>query len=184
MRQTFVIALLSFVAFCSRLFTGRQSAVHAQDPFGTNEVSLAFRPRVPELGIAVPKVVPLANIRVSNNLVVGNETQPPLVVKLDGIETSNDVYSSPTGVRFEYGGGAFKLENVIVGDPIELDLVGAAANTAQLLKDFGMLGSPPYRAVLPPVESVKRNIPHKIKTTIDPRKPLSGDLASPFDGNP
>jgi len=80
----------------------------------------------------VPKVVPLANIRVSNNLVVGNETQPPLVVKLDGIETSNDVYSSPTGVRFEYGGGAFKLENVIVGGPIELDLVGAAANTAQL----------------------------------------------------
>ncbi len=65
----------------------------------------------------------------------------PIIHRVDG---TGCVGCSFTNVKFEYGGGAFRLENAHVSGAITIELVGAAANTATFLNLFGMLGCPAH----------------------------------------
>jgi hypothetical protein len=89
------------------------------------------------------------------------------------MNVTNNEYRDVTLV---YGGGAYSMTSSLVSGG-RLQLVGAAANTAQLLVQLGFLGNPISRPQTPP--AVERSKPiEKIieKTTI------KGDFVSPYDG--
>lgn len=91
---------------------------------------------------------------------------------IDGIESTGEKFH---GVTFEYGGGAYKLENATVTPPINFKFVGAAANTVTLLSTFGMIGCPTAK---PPRPENNPNQP--IMKTAKLSVPYKGDLVSPF----
>jgi hypothetical protein len=86
---------------------------------------------------AVP-VVPAIRFCCFTGSLTG-DPKNPMVHKVDG---TGCVGCSFTNVKFEYGGGAFRLENASVSGTVSIELVGAAANTATFLNLFGMLGCP------------------------------------------
>jgi hypothetical protein len=63
----------------------------------------------------------------------------PLIHKVDG---TGCVGCNFANVTFQYGGGAFRLENSHVSGIVNVELSGAAGNTAAFLNLFGMLGCP------------------------------------------
>jgi hypothetical protein len=119
---------------------------------------------------SVPRVPPLPDIAISHNTKrVGGE------LGLDGQEIRDSTF---TGVTFFYGGGAFKLINSTMAPPINLKLVGAAANTYALLSYFGEIGCPAKAQQQP---QFNPNIPILKRTDLAAR--LQGNFVSPFNGN-
>jgi hypothetical protein len=135
----------------------------------------------------VPKIIPLRfNVpiipgfggAITDNIIVGaNDPSGKPVYVLDGLSVKGNVFSNPAGVQ--YGGGAYKLEKAYIGGPVSLELIGAAANTAQLLQTFGLLSTKePTPVTLSPPPLQKNSIIKK-DTHV---KPYKGDVLSTFDG--
>jgi len=99
------------------------------------------------------------------HLVVTNaDIGPTQVQTLDGLSCVNCKFSPATVV---YGGGAFLFKNTTFGPGHpQLELVGAAANTALVLRIFGFLGNPSASKSPPP--------------TFEPPKLQTIDIASPI----
>jgi len=95
-----------------------------------------------------------------------------MVYAVDGIESNGDRFNN---VTFEYGGGAYKLENATVSGKVNINLIGAAANTAIFLRAFGLLGCP---AAAPKSPLPNPNIPVIQSATL--KTPVRGDIVSPF----
>jgi hypothetical protein len=98
---------------------------------------------------------------------------------------TNSRFSSPKGIIFRYGGGAYNLNGSVIAGGVRLELIGAAANTVHLLESLGFVkttGADTVTGVVPvPPQGVPTtNQPIIKKTTL--AKPLKGDIASQYDG--
>ena len=113
-----------------------------------------------------PVVPPLTGIASVHNTFRGQN------IDVDGIEADRNVYQ---GVTFIYGGGAYKLTNSAVVPPVNIHLVGAAANTAQFLETFGLIGCPTAK---PQPPAVNPNAPRIMIANL--KDELKGDLVAPF----
>jgi hypothetical protein len=118
-----------------------------------------------------------------------NRGPGPVVINLDGLELDNDVWDSPSGVDFKYGGGAYRLTKYHIGGPVMFEFFGAAANTVKLLQQFGVLAAPndakPLLVTPPPSLPVPPSETNKeIKQKIVPKKPLSGEISSQYGRYP
>jgi hypothetical protein len=103
----------------------------------------------------------------------GNSLDGGTVV-LDGRYSFRESFTHTTLV---YGGGPYNMQAAMMGD-INIELIGAAANTAQFLESFGLLNkvssnTPPPS---PPAPTMNTPIKKTTKTTI------KGDFVSPYDG--
>ena len=79
------------------------------------------------------------------------------------------------GVTLEYGGGAYRFDNVTFELPVRIHLVGAAQNSADFLNAFGLIGchaSPPT-----PHNAPNPAIP-KIPETMEANLGFKGNLVS------
>jgi hypothetical protein len=157
---SFLLGIVCMFVFGNHISTVRRPAsVFAQtDSTGSVFDGNRFTPIVP----APPRMVDDGNIV---------ERQ---VIDLDGMTISNGIFRDTT---FVYGGGAYSLRNTTVSGNIEVDFIGAAANTVQFLKTIGLLrdSSPPS-----PATPSETNTPRKEKTTI--KTTIKGDFVSPYDG--
>jgi len=117
--------------------------------------------------MAVPKVPPLSGRRADHETYINSG------YRLDGLETTNGTFNQ---VTFVYGGGAYKLEGSTIVGPTTLKLIGAAANTAQLLGRFGLLAQSPLITSAP---DTGLNTPIVQKTT---KTTIKGDFVSPYNG--
>jgi hypothetical protein len=115
---------------------------------------------------AVPVVPPLRGTVMSDSFVDGT------TVFLDGVSDKNSTFNNAT---FEYGGGAYNLENATIVGAVGIHLVGAANNTATFLKAFGLIGCP---AAPPKIPKPNPNAPMITTTTLEVA--LRGDLVSPY----
>lgn len=164
----FVLGLLfagllgSFNPHTSTFLQSRLATVFAQTKPQLRPLPPDFKPNqwVP----AVP--IPPRTIR-SGNI---NELQ---IVEVDGTNSEDDVFRNTT---FVYGGGAYRLANASVQGAYQLVLLGAAANTAQFLTQFGLVGCPVSVPHAPPHVDMDKPI---IKTA-DLKAPIKGDLLSPY----
>jgi hypothetical protein len=120
---------------------------------------------------AIPVVPGLLEITHNHETMVG--TSPIL---LDGLQAENSIYAgSPT--MLVYGGGAYRLNHLVFGSPMNLQLVGAAANTVHLLELLGFLrDAPEPPKTQPATEKGKPFVRHIRETKIE------GEFASPYDG--
>jgi hypothetical protein len=118
---------------------------------------------------AVPVVPPLNRVGASHNTQIGGE------YGLDGIETSASLFN---GVTFVYGGGAYKMDRSAIVGPVNLRLIGAAANTAQLLASLGLLGGSASAPTSPP--ATEPNTPRVERTA---KTTIKGDFVSPYSGH-
>jgi hypothetical protein len=118
---------------------------------------------------SVPRVPPLQSVSVNQVTKVGGE------YGLDGIYSTNDRFE---GVTFKYGGGAYNLSGSVIIPPVNLQLIGAAANTAQLLRVFGMLGCPAKQG---PPATTNPNTPILEKAAL--QDTFRGNLVSPYNGS-
>lgn len=116
---------------------------------------------------AVPIVPPLRHIGVGGHGTVANTEYA-----VDGLETSGLKF---VNVTFMYGGGAYKLANVTVTPPVNIQLTGAAANTFAFLTSFGLIGCPSAQPKRPQIDPNK-----PILRTIDLSEPIMRDLISPY----
>jgi hypothetical protein len=177
------VAVVSFaLGVAATLLVNPKYHAFAQGGVG-GPISNGFEPIVPPLGSAspIPVVMPLAHIHFGHNTMVSHGA--PLVVSLDGLEQTGNVYGGDAGVEFVYGGGAYKLEeNTFVG-PISLRLTGAAANTAELLEQFGFLAKNDPPTVTPVAVAPKEKNKPKIRKANIPI-PFKGDISSQYDGSP
>ena len=117
--------LSSFVLFA---FFGIQTSTFAQAP-------QASAPGVPKTDLggprsAIPLVPPIEG--KGGNFFAGN-VMDNLVVRLDGIHSTGDLFSNTT---FVYGGGAINLTQPRVAGKISVVLEGAAANTLFVVNFF------------------------------------------------
>lgn len=139
-------------------------------------------PRVSHLDIAIPVVPPLRRILMSNSLDEGGGS--PTFFLLDGLTVDRMTFENPSGVTFEYGGGAFSLSNSVVKGPVDFAFVGAAANTYALLDSLGVIAhspiSQPNLAALPDSKNV--NTPKHAKTKL--AQPLHGNISSQYERFP
>lgn len=147
---SFVAGVLCAMAFGNQASTNLQPLLFAQAAFPN----------------AVPIVPPLSGIVISDNGTNGG------TVLLDGVNAKNNTY---TDVTFEYGGGAYNLENAEIHGTVGIHLVGAASNTATFLKAFGLIGCP---AAPPKIPKPNPNAP--MITTTNLKVALRGDLVSPY----
>ena len=170
------LAMISFgLGICCTLAASRILAagngVNAQISFGPNSV-----PVVPPIIAAnpIPVVQPLKISLSERNAFSDAATLP-----LDGLISRNDSYNN---VIFEYGGGAYRLIGAKISGRVGFRFIGAAANTITLLDTLGLLvhegSASPNPSALPSPRQM--NKPRKQKVIL--RKPLKGDIASPFDG--
>jgi hypothetical protein len=115
---------------------------------------------------SIPVVPPIMYIHSSGGH-FGHEN-----VQLDGTSSSGTTYED---VTFEYGGGAYRLDNPMLIAPIKLTLTGAAGNTGQLLQQLGLLGC---QTEAKPLPAIPLNQPMQEAALI--KTPFTGDLISPF----
>jgi hypothetical protein len=116
---------------------------------------------------SVPIVPPLRqNISAFHNTIIGGR------YRLDGVRTVDSTFK---GVTFVYGGGAYKLENAFISGKSNVELTGAAANTATLLEGLGFVIKYPATST----QAIEVNTP---KTEQIPRTTIKGDFVSPYDG--
>jgi hypothetical protein len=170
-----IVALGSFmlgVLFASLLGFGiphasivRQSVAAAQSkpPAPASPVSKfdpnPFTPIVP----APPRSFSEGNIFVNR------------LVQLDGRNSHSETFHSTTIV---YGGGAYIMQGAVIDGIVNVQLIGAAANTAQFLAMLGMLGCPASSPKAPP--RIDNNTPTIQKISL--AAPITGDLFSPYNG--
>ena len=152
------VALGSFMvgALCMS-FLGRYTSTLPQSVFAQT----AMRSK-----LAVPIVPPLTHITSIGDHIDG------LIYAVDGIESKDGIFHDAT---FEYGGGAYRLENAAISGTVGFKFTGAAANTVSFLSAFGMIGCP---AAKPPKPETNPNQPimENAKLSI----PYKGDLIGPF----
>ena len=153
--RNFVLVLCSFVlgAVCMFFFTNH-NVVLAQAPRGN-----PFTPVVPP----PPRMV------MDGNIIENGQT-----FYLDGMSVSNSIIRNSSVIV--YGGGAYNLRGVTITGDTQIQLIGAAANTANFLATFGMIGCP----AKPQIPQVNPNTPFTKVASL--KEPLKGDLASPFSG--
>jgi len=95
------------------------------------------------------------------------------IIDLDGMSASNDIFKDST---FVYGGGAYSLRNAAISGSVNFQLIGAAANTAQFLGMFGLIGCPAKQQV----PQVNPNTPIINRATLE--KGIKGDFVSAYSG--
>ena len=115
---------------------------------------------------AIPVIPPLHHAVMKGGLVTD------MAYAVDGMEAKGTRF---TNVTFEYGGGAYKLENATIVPPINVSLTGAAANTAAFLSAFGLLGCPTAEPPRP-----EGSINQAITKTSSVRRPIHGTFMSPY----
>lgn len=115
----------------------------------------------------IPAVPPL-----KGKALLGGGWIADMAYQLDGVESKDIKFKN---VTFVYGGGAYKLENATIVGPVGIKLVGAAANTANFLAMFGLLGCPTSKPQNP-----DNNPNQPVMKTASLNAPLTGDLESPF----
>jgi hypothetical protein len=191
------LAAIVFASFFSGMLIGITTNGHLfpQSVF-TQRVASAgpfSLPKVPSIDSAVPKVPPLLHTYIDHSVFAGVPGVPERYA-LDGLETDNVRFDNPSGgITFEYGGGAYRLSNVIISGQLNLELTGAAANTATLLDSLGLLKNPLTSlgvdkvgmfTTIPKAPTQATEIP-KNKPIINKLKlanPLKGDISSQYDG--
>jgi hypothetical protein len=152
------IALVSFALgaiFAVLLGNGRSALV--------SQVSAQQLPRSPYIPLVPPPPRTFAEGNVFDNQ----------AIIVDGTYSRFSKYINPT---FEYGGGAFYMKGVEIDGNVNIELIGAAANTAGFLKMFGLYGCTVVAPPTPPVIDMDKPMTKTVKLT----KPLSGDLKAPF----
>ena len=95
-------------------------------------------------------------------------------VSLDGFAVRGGVFNN---VTFLYGGGAYNLENVSITGKVGINLIGAAANGANLLARFGLIGCPSQNPPATPNPTPKPNTPMTMEAKM---VDFHGTIASPF----
>lgn len=88
----------------------------------------------------IPVVPPFTPVVLQRNNVSG------YVVQLDGLNVDDCTFDN---VRFEYGGGAFRLNNIHISGNTLLTLKGAAMNTFLLTQWFTSLNRPAPHPIPP-----------------------------------
>jgi hypothetical protein len=137
-----------------------------------NHASTLLQPRVFAQGAAirvegaVPVVPPLRDNVNVGNVFNGGKYLP------DGLASNGDTFNN---VTFEYGGGAYKLENATVSGTVNIRLIGAAANTAEFLNKFGLIGCPTAK---PTPKTPRPNDPTIMQAKMTTA--FHGDIVSPF----
>ncbi len=115
----------------------------------------------------IPVVPPLPRMFAEGN-VFDNQT-----ITVDGTMSRFSKYINPT---FVYGGGAFYMKGVEIGGKVNIELIGAAANTASFLKMFGLYGCPVAAPPSPPVIDMDK----PVTKTVSLPQPINGDVKTPF----
>ena len=113
---------------------------------------------VPE--VIPPGIVSHANMRIGS------------LIDLDGVVSDTEVFRN---AKLRYGGGAFILKNTTVQGQIQVEFIGAAANTVTLMEWLGMVGCP---AAAPQPEPINPNRPPVKAASLT--KPLTGDIRVDF----
>jgi hypothetical protein len=159
------IAFGSFMlgVFCTALGVGKSSPM----AFARTQESTPGR-----VNSYIPVVVPLGTY--NRSLSTGN-VQMNQTVLIDGRNSVQEMFDNSTLV---YGGGSFRMEDFLLTGTTNIQLIGAAANTAQFLEIFGLLNRAAPNSPPSPPQAPAMNTPiHKTtKTTI------KGDFVSPYDG--
>jgi len=153
--RNFVLFLGAFVlgAVCMFCFTNH-NLVLAQAPHGN-----AFTPVVP----------PPPRMIMDGNIIENGQT-----FYLDGMNVSDSIIRNSAVIV--YGGGVYNLRKVAISGDVQIQLIGAAANTANFLTTFGMIGCP----AKPQIPQVNPNTPFTKVASLD--KELKGDFVSPYSG--
>jgi len=102
------------------------------------------------------------------NLSLGNKITGP--VEFDGRTSVGEEFTDAT---FVYGGGEYDLKNAKIAGTVNLELIGAARNTAQFLAMFGLIGCPSRQLPAPQADTGDPRV-KKIKLN----KPITGDFAT------
>lgn len=153
-------SLLGFGSPQTSIF--RQSVVFAQTKPGIVSSTFTLNP-------FTPTVPPMPRSLSEGNI---NENQ---IIQIDGIHSREDTFRNMTLV---YGGGAYVLNKARFDGGVNIQLVGAAANTAQFMATFGMIGCPASVPKAPP--HINPNAPRIDKVSLTTA--LSGDFVSPYEG--
>jgi hypothetical protein len=116
----------------------------------------------------VPTFPPIG-VQSSGNVVHG------FWVDVDGVFSDGETFEN---VTLKYGGGAYLFRNAIFRGQTKIELIGAAANTAQFMATFGMIGCPASIPKAPP--HIEMNTPRIDK--VDLVEPMKGDFQTPYGG--
>ena len=156
--------------------TSAASKVQAQNFFGSD---LSYVPRVLPLGVSVPVVRPVPTDGLNaNNTVIGSP-----MIALDGMYSTNNLFSSPKGSEIVYGGGAFKVDHTLFDGLTHFVFIGAAANTVSLLDSLGLLVHSPITEPNPAALPTPQQINKPKHQTSRLRHPLNGEISSQYDGH-
>ena len=135
-------------------------------------------PVVPSLEAATPRIIPLSTNMLASHNIMLFQGHPTYV--LDGLVSTDSLFGASKGITFIYGGGAYNLRGSTIAGNVDLQLQGAAANTARLLAEFGLLTPAGQRVAVPDTTPVvPANTPITKKAVL--KKPLKGDI-SQYDG--
>jgi hypothetical protein len=167
--KNLTLALGSFVLGAAFMFLfGNHTSTVRQAGLAFAQMPAHPVPPAARIGNAFTPIVPPPPRALTDGNVMENQR-----VYLDGLVESN---SDLRNVTLVYGGGAYNLRNARVSGPIGFELIGAAANTAQFLSMFGLIGCPAK-------QQVPQNNPNApIMERADLEKDLRGNLITPYSG--
>jgi len=97
--------------------------------------------------------------------------------ELDGRTSFREAFLD--GSTIVYGGGPYELHGAVFQGKVNIELVGAAANTAQFLQTFGFLVKGP---VVPNPSPTIPEMNTPIHKAMKPKSFIKGDFVSPYGG--
>lgn len=151
-----MFAVGSFILGAISMFlvlSGSQAVIWAQSPAASSSSSSESfaSPEMISIDARVPRV-PDIPVRFANLSFPSNQSE-----HLDGLSCTDCQFSGPLLL---YGGGEYQLINATFAKgTIRVQLVGAAQNTFNLLKQLGLLREPSFKGQLqmskvPPTETI------------------------------
>ena len=150
-----MLAVGSFILGAISMFvavTGSQAVIWAQSPAASSSSSESYAsPEMISIDARVPRV-PDIPVRFANLSFPSNQSE-----HLDGLSCTDCEFSGPLLI---YGGGEYQLINATFAKgTIRVQLVGAAQNTFNLLKQLGFLRQPSFKggmqmSKVPPTETI------------------------------
>jgi hypothetical protein len=116
----------------------------------------------------IPLVPPFGRSLQEGNSHGGGDS----LLMLDGKNSFREEFDD--GTTIVYGGGSYNMQGAVFSGRINIELIGAAANTVKFLETFGLLANSPQPS--PPAAIMNTPITKTTRTTI------RGDFVSPYDG--
>jgi hypothetical protein len=134
------------------LLSGGQSLIWAQSPASSSSSGSYASPETISIDARVPRV-PDIPVRFANLSFPSNQSE-----HLDGLSCTDCEFSGPLLI---YGGGEYQLINATFAKgTIRVQLVGAAQNTFNLLRQLGFLRDPSFKgdmavSKVPPTQTIE-----------------------------